>query len=113
MWCGASRRRSSSVHPGSAALEHDDSLPRRAYKLEELTGTDRLPRSVFCPIAHIPMQDPVIAADGFSYEREALARWFVSHDTSPTTNRRMPKAVIPNHALRLTIGELVAAASGA
>ena len=32
------------------------------------------------------MQDPVLAADGFSYEREAIEDWFAKgHRTSPKT----------------------------
>jgi len=31
------------------------------------------------------MIDPVIAADGFTYEREAIELWLQGHDTSPRT----------------------------
>ena len=52
------------------------------------------------------MEDPVIAADGHSYEREAISRWFRTHDTSPKTNMRLQsKQLIPNHGLKSMIAE--------
>ena len=45
-----------------------------------------------CPISHEIMVDPVVAADGHTYEREALARWFhgfVSLPNSPMTGKPM------------------------
>ncbi|KAK6162315.1 hypothetical protein DH2020_002156 [Rehmannia glutinosa] len=52
------------------------------------------------------MQDPVVAADGFTYESEALKGWLESHDTSPMTNLKLPhRDFVPNHALRSAIQE--------
>ena len=45
--------------------------------------------------------DPVIAADGFTYEREAIELWLQGHDTSPRTNQPLEhKLVIPNMMAR-------------
>ncbi|KAK9816505.1 hypothetical protein WJX72_001230 [[Myrmecia] bisecta] len=41
---------------------------------------------VTCPIEHEVYEDPVVAADGHTYERSAIAEWFSRHDTSPMTN---------------------------
>jgi uncharacterized protein len=36
------------------------------------------------------MENPVIAADGHSYERGAIERWFsTGHNTSPLTGLRL------------------------
>lgn len=53
------------------------------------------------------MRDPHIAADGFTYEADALRYWLDSgHDTSPVTNRSLSnRDTIPNHALRSAIQE--------
>ena len=52
------------------------------------------------------MTDPVIAADGFSYERSAIEQWLHSHKTSPMTNQNLPHTnLIPNHSLRSAIQE--------
>ena len=96
--------------------EHDDdpyhsqhhSVPRRAYTMEQLEHTSHLPRSIYCPITSMPMCDPVILADGFSYERDAIVRWFKYKTTSPFTGRPLStRSIVPNHALRGTIHELM------
>jgi hypothetical protein len=56
------------------------------------------------------MEDPVVVADGHSYERRAIEAWFArGHRRSPRTNVPLPHPVLlPNHALRGLIAELVA-----
>ena len=47
------------------------------------------------------MADPVIAADGHSYERGAIEVWLQKHDTSPVNSHVMPhKRVVPNISIR-------------
>mmetsp|Transcript_3799 Transcript_3799/g.9493 ORF Transcript_3799/g.9493 Transcript_3799/m.9493 type:complete len:509 (-) Transcript_3799:566-2092(-) len=59
-----------------------------------------------CPITQEVMVDPVIAADGQTYDRAAITEWFTRHDTSPMTMVAVPnKNLIPNHALRSAIME--------
>lgn len=65
------------------------------------------PSYFICPIFQEVMQDPHVAADGFTYEAEALRGWLDSgHDTSPMTNLKLEhKTLVPNHALRSAIQE--------
>ena len=59
-----------------------------------------------CSITLSVMRDPVIAADGHSYEREAITQWFTTSMLSPKTGLRLPSSnLIPNIALRNTIQE--------
>ena len=59
-----------------------------------------------CPITHCTLIDPVIAADGFTYERHAIERWLRSSDRSPSTNLPLPhRGVVPNLGLRSAISE--------
>lgn len=52
------------------------------------------------------MIDPVIAMDGFSYEREAIELWLKESKRSPVTNMSMKsKTVIPNQNLKILIRE--------
>lgn len=53
------------------------------------------------------MQDPHVAADGFTYEAEALRGWLASgHETSPVTNLELAhKELIPNRVLKFAIQE--------
>ncbi|XP_072993674.1 U-box domain-containing protein 33-like isoform X1 [Typha latifolia] len=66
-----------------------------------------MPSYFLCPILQEIMADPHIAADGFTYEAQAIKEWIHSgHDTSPMTNLKLSTCeLIPNHALRSAIKE--------
>ena len=81
---------------------------RRAPAAAESNAS--FPESFRCPISQSLMRDPVTAADGHSYERANIEKWFYNrHDsslTSPFTGLRLPsRAVVPNIALRKAIDE--------
>ena len=59
-----------------------------------------------CPISHEIMVDPVVAADGHTYEREALARWLSEKNSSPLTGQPMGTRMVPNHAVKSMIANL-------
>jgi hypothetical protein len=42
-----------------------------------------------CPITHEYFTNPVVAADGFCYERTAIIEWFKHRNTSPKTNLQL------------------------
>ena len=51
------------------------------------------------------MLDPVIAADGHSYERKALQGWLTQNDTSPVTGLPLThKRITENVLIRNAIG---------
>lgn len=69
-------------------------------------GAPGAPRGFVCPITLVLMADPVMAADGHSYERAAITAWLAGHDTSPATNLPLEhKRLVDNHALRTSIAE--------
>jgi hypothetical protein len=52
---------------------------------------------VMCIISHALLEDPVVAADGFTYSRASITAWVKDHNTSPHTNERLPHTtLIPN-----------------
>lgn len=52
------------------------------------------------------MDDPYIAADGFSYEYRAIKAWLSKHNVSPVTRLRLQHAVLtPDHTLRSAIND--------
>ena len=55
----------------------------------------------------MPMQDPVIATDGYSYERSEFTRWIERKEVSPLTGAPIDRICLPNHGLRGTISELI------
>ncbi|KAG6590933.1 uncharacterized protein IUM83_18411 [Phytophthora cinnamomi] len=75
-------------------------------------GEPAVPEQLICPITGCPMMDPVVAADGHSYEREAILQWFTTSDISPMTGMHMPTTqVFPNFTLRQLSEEVQAAAA--
>jgi hypothetical protein len=51
-----------------------------------------------------PMLDPVVAADGHTYERTGIERWLQNHNTSPVTREVMMHThLTPNHQLKSQI----------
>ena len=66
---------------------------------------EQYPNPMLCPILHEPFRDPVLALDGFSYERAAIERWLASALISPIVGAPMCAAVWPNHSLRRAVDE--------
>ena len=79
------------------------------------------PRGLMCPISLTIMEDPVIAADGHTYERNSIETWINTHKNnrpphgyqapilSPTTNLPLlHENLIPNHALKMVIQDFEA-----
>ena len=58
-----------------------------------------------CPISHSLMRDPVVAADGHSYERREIEKWFAGgHGKSPMTGAQLANmTLIPSHTVRKAI----------
>jgi uncharacterized protein YegL len=74
-----------------------------------LSILDSTPRSYLCPITLTIMTDPVMAADGHSYENRAIQEWLKNHDTSPVTNLPLShKHLVSNFALMTAINDYVA-----
>jgi hypothetical protein len=87
------------------AMSEQKESPNQTKKLAELL---EIPKDCICPFSQHLMEDPVIAADGMSYERKFIEEWFKRRKwTSPMTNKRLPhRTLIPNHQLRQTIKTL-------
>lgn len=47
------------------------------------------------------MQDPVIAADGHTYEKAAMQEWLTGHNNSPVTGAKLAhQRLTPNILIR-------------
>ncbi|KAL0040472.1 hypothetical protein WJX77_008119 [Trebouxia sp. C0004] len=54
-----------------------------------------------CPITKVLVVEPVIAADGHTYEKSAMDLWLGQHATSPVTGAKLMHAcLVPNRVLR-------------
>lgn len=108
---GTSAARSRSIVSASAAEAAERRMLEAESGLSADASTDArgaaLLRDLRCPITMDIMMDPVIAADGHSYERAAVERWFLTHRTSPMTGAVLTSSVVmPNHRLRTIIADL-------
>eukprot|EP00037_Helgoeca_nana_P030407 m.375381 g.375381 ORF g.375381 m.375381 type:complete len:604 (-) comp28183_c3_seq1:2279-4090(-) len=66
------------------------------------------PQAHKCALTMEVMEDPVIAADGCTYERAAIEEWLQHHDTSPLHNTVLShKLLTPNRAVREWIQDWV------
>ena len=86
-----------------AELESDPATSIEITTLQSPT-TPEIPTEFMCPITLSVMVDPVITADGHSYERGSIEDWLLSSKTSPLTNRPLTsRTLIPNQSLRSLI----------
>ena len=70
-------------------------------------GVGKIPDAYICPITRELMEEPVITADGHTYDRAAITAWFSrGNHTSPLTNLPLRhRELTPNHALKASIDE--------
>jgi hypothetical protein len=65
------------------------------------------PVDFLCPLTRKLMSDPVVAADGFTYERAAIEAWLAEHGTSPLTRQAVAsRELLPNLTMKAAIGLL-------
>lgn len=87
--------------------ERPEITPALVRELHQLHAPEERPVPSFflCPILQEIMHDPQVAADGFTYEGEALRGWLQNcRETSPMTNLKLSHLhLTPNHGLRHAI----------
>ena len=79
-------------------MAHQEELRRLKGLIAQCGVNDAL----LCPLSLEIYEDPVMAADGFSYERREIENWFArGKRTSPKTNEELPHVMlVPNRDLR-------------
>ncbi|KAG7535080.1 Protein kinase domain [Arabidopsis thaliana x Arabidopsis arenosa] len=87
------------------ALERLKKVANKAQN--SLSRTPSGPPSHFiCPLIKGVMNEPCVAADGYTYDREAIEEWLRENDTSPVTNLPLPnKNLLANYTLYSAIME--------
>ena len=66
--------------------------------VDDLMPKER-PDEHLCAISKEPMVDPVVAEDGFTYERSQIEEWLKNSGTSPKTREEMGTDLRPNKDL--------------
>ncbi|KAL3625320.1 hypothetical protein CASFOL_030774 [Castilleja foliolosa] len=90
-----------------------DVLPvlKRLAEFADLSSSTEIdqrhvPKHYYCPILQEIMDNPYIAADGFTYEHDAIKAWLDRHDVSPVTKQKLQhKMLTPNHTMSSAIQE--------
>ena len=76
--------------------------------LNAVAAPPAVPADFVCPIGLQLMVDPVVAADGTTYDRACIERWLHDHETSPMTNAPLGSAgLVPNNMARSLIRSFV------
>merc|ERR1712129_286329 len=87
--------------------ENDDDDDAKEAVSSKVEREVNLHSRFLCPLRRTVMRDPVICADGVSYEREAIEEWLRENDTSPVGHEKLPtKQLFPNQNLKAMIQEL-------
>jgi len=90
---------------GVGPLGHRNKILRELKSIREKEMEGNIPDEFLCPITRELMSDPVIASDGFTYERSSITSWIrAGKDTSPMTNIPLQQTeFIPNRSLKSAI----------
>jgi hypothetical protein len=93
------------------------SSPRPVYEAKYYQVDFEVPPDEFtCPISLDVMKDPVVCADGHTYERESISKWLKKQRRSPKTGQVIDHLMlVPNWNLKSLIYSqaAVTAAGGA
>ena len=96
--------------PKDKINSQNNNFPPRQAPLtgrEEESKGGKLREEFICPITQKIMVDPVVIADGRSYERKAIEGWFKYNLTSPITHVALNTThIFPNIQLRNLITSL-------
>lgn len=77
------------------------------YVEENNRFIERLEQEYTCSISKLPMTDPVMAADGQSYQRLDIEEWFKTNNKSPNTGLDLPNTdLVPNVVLKNVIHKI-------
>lgn len=95
---GGCRPSNSPSTPAEVACAVRFVKPRQQLR-SALACLDKLAELLCCPITQEPFKDPVIAADGHTYERSAIESWLKNNDTSPMTNALLPDKYLISNTL--------------
>eukprot|EP00049_Salpingoeca_infusionum_P019517 m.362248 g.362248 ORF g.362248 m.362248 type:complete len:356 (+) comp20252_c0_seq1:495-1562(+) len=93
---------------GSARLSRSarSALSSKSMRSHHSTTSVDHPPEFLCPITYELMAEPVVAPDGFTYEKAAICAWFQRNKTSPMTGADLASvAVHPNQVLKTMIKE--------
>lgn len=86
---------------------HAESSNERPQKMAKII-TSNIPEQIYCPITSCIMQEPVVADDGYTYEREAIEQHLNTSLQSPLLPHiKLSSKLILNRAIKSLIDSLI------
>lgn len=105
---GAVRRHVSVVLEKRQLFNGEVHVNIKELKAFEEKFKEKIPQDFYCPITQMLFVDPVVAADGNTYEREAIEFWLKDHEKSPLTNIKLKnKELTKNTVLKKLMNDFV------
>jgi hypothetical protein len=91
----------------AAAASSTSSSTHAATPGSSSSSSSGVPSLFLCPLSQRVLTDPVVACDGFTYDRRAVQEWFESGQRiSPLTKQTLRStATLPNHVVRCAVNE--------
>lgn len=65
-------------------------------KMNNIDDINNIEAIITCPITCQIFVDPVVAEDGFTYEKTAILTWLKKKSISPMTKKPISKNIYPN-----------------
>ncbi|XP_078486552.1 WD repeat, SAM and U-box domain-containing protein 1 isoform X1 [Ciona intestinalis] len=83
--------------------------PVQVTNLRRSEADETAPDEYLCPISREIMTDPVLAADGFTYERASIEKWFAKGSKlSPMTNKALVnRNIFSNQTVKSLIAQFI------
>ena len=94
------------VSSGTKITKKKNILKKKKKKFDLNTDVDDndIRDDFLCSISQEIMQDPVIASDGYTYDRKSIEEWLRNNEKSPMTLLKLEsKNLIPNRSLKSAI----------
>ena len=102
------RRVTKTIQELKTMLDRMSTPPVDISKLFSSLPAGTTPHHFFCCITQDLMSDPVKTIDNHIYDRPAIERWFIDHNTSPLTGLHLTSLVLkPQNELRQHIESFV------
>jgi U-box domain/Tir chaperone protein (CesT) family len=99
----------SKLQRGSSTQNESSKRTRREHAVQSLTTTEcNVPSGFVCPLTMEVMFDPVLDAEGNTFERMSLLQWLKQSPTSPISRQPLSERMVTsNNALRESIHEFM------
>ncbi len=90
---------------GKVKYKHDIPYSKEEQKIERRLLRIKVPYFLQCPISLQLMRDPVVTEAGFTYDREAIEKWFYEHSFDPLSRKAVSNRLISNRLIRNLIDD--------